>query len=202
MAKRKTGQRVDSKRMRRFRWFLISGIVLLTCLGLILGFLTFERSVTRSGLPPLKLTVSSSKFLSANEDEIIVLGMENMDSNKVDVEFRLENEGVVPVHMGLAASNAFYLGQVSAGEQVNRQVNVNFPCSFSQVLEVVNQEAGLSLWGGLKATQIKKVKDLPLMIGPIPWARRLFTVTSSLFGVLVSFLIFEVVWEKVKTAKK
>ena len=172
------------------------------CFVLVLGYLTFERSVTRGGLPPLKLTISSSKYLSANEDETIVLGMENMDSTKVDVEFRLENAGGVPGHIGLAANNAFYLGPVSAREQVNRELNVNFPCSFSQVLEVLGQEAGLSLWGGLKAKQIEKISDLPIVIGPIPWARKLFAFASFTSGGLIMFLITGVLWEKAKTAKK
>lgn len=202
MPKQKTRSRVDPIGMRKFKLFLLCGIALSICFVLVLGYLTFERSVTRGGLPPLKLTVSSSMYLSANEDETIVLGMENMDSNKVDVEFRLENEGIVPGYMGLAANNAFYQGPVSAREQVNRQLNVNFPCSFGQVLDVLGQEARLSLWGGLKTQQIKKISDLPIMIGPIPWARKLLKVTSAISGGLIMFLITGVLWEKAKTAKK
>lgn len=202
MAKAKSRPTINSASMRKFRLFLFAGIVLTTSFVLFLGFLTFEKSVTRDGLPPLKLTLTSAKYLSANEDETIVLGMENTDPNKVDVEFRLENAGAVPGHLGLTASNAFYSGTVSGREQVNRELKVNFPCSFGQVLDVLGQEAGLSLWGGLKAKQIEKISDLPIRIGPIPWAKKLLTLTSGIWGSLILFLVTGVIWEKVKMAKK
>jgi hypothetical protein len=188
--------------MKRFRQYLLAGIVLTAMFGLFLGFLTFEKSITFCALPPVKLTLTSAKFLSANEDETIVLGMENMDSDKIPVEFRLKNAGAVHGHIGLAANNAFYQGPVSAQEQVNRELHVNFPCSFGQVLEVLNQEAGLSLWGGVKAQQIGKISDLPIRIGPIPWAKKLFTWTSGICGSLIVFSVTGVIWERVKTAKK
>lgn len=203
MTKAKPPKKVPSSNgMKKFRLFLLSGLVFTTVFGLFLGYLTFEKSVTRGKVPPLDVTVSSSKYLSANEDETVVLGMENTDQNKVDVEFRLENKSQMSAHIGMEANNAFYLGPVSGREQVNRELRVHFPCSLGRAFDVLGQKAGLSLWGALGAKPIEKISDLPIVIGPIPWARKVFAANSAGWGLLVTFLITGLWWERVKTGGK
>ncbi len=178
----------------------MSGLVLTTTLGLLLGYHTLEKSINRYRLQLVDLTVSSSKYLSPNEDENIVLGMENNDQNKVDAEFRLEHTGLTTAHIGMDASNAFYVGPILRQEQLNRELKVNFPCTIRGAFATLGQKAGLSLWGAAGQKPIEKISDLPLMVGPIPWARKIFTLVCTAWVALVGFLVTGLWWERVKTA--
>jgi hypothetical protein len=186
-------------------WWALALLVILVSFWLFLGYHTWQEYSQCWDLPPVRVLLSSPRYLSPGEEEEIRFAAENHRDSVVQVAFRLINEGALLSFFGTEGSNVFYAGPVQAQEQISRKFRVFFPFSFSfsdrQASNVLGKSAGLSLWGSVDGQVLQRVADLPLSIAPFPQAKAWCNRVGATLAVLVLWLIKEV-WSQVKEVAK
>ena len=177
------------------RWLLLTTVAVVVSIWAVATFYAIQKHSQLLLFTPVRVLVSSPKYLSAIEDEELRFAFENTSNRKVDVAFGLENDGTIPSFLGLQESNIVYAGSLRGREQINRQLKVSF-VDQPPYGEIFNSLSQLSLWGSIGNSQIEK-KNLAIYYAPIPWSKSLSNYLGTLLVALAG-LLFREVWNQVK----
>lgn len=200
--KKKSATRAARPRPQRLLWWLLTAVlVVMVSFWAFVAFYTIQKYSDHWQVPPVRVLVSSPKYLSANEEEEIRFAVENNHDSNVDVAFRLVNSSPLLGFLASEGTNVFYAGPVQSQEQVNRQLKIFFPLDISQANNVLGKVAGLALWGSVGNTPAQKIADLPIGIAPIPWAKSLSNYLGTALAGLVLWLSKEL-WDQTKELGK
>ena len=190
-----------SSPQRLLLWHLLAGLVVMLSLWAFVTWHTIQRYYDQWEISSVSFLVSSPKYISANEEEEMRIGVGNSRSNDVEVVFRLVNNGPLIGFLGVEKGNSIYSGSLQSQEQVNRQLKIFFPWDVNQANDVLGKIARLSLWGSVDNTPLQKVADLEIMIAPVPWAKSISNYLGTALGGLVLWLSKEL-WDQAKESSK
>jgi hypothetical protein len=145
----------------------------------------------RWGVGFTSVILNAPRFLSANDYDPISITMENNASQSMTMAFRLQTDPRLISVLEPNTTNLFYSGTLTLDRGERRgspEVKIKFPWSGDSNMAVLNQPAGLSLWGSTGEVADGWVADIPLQIAPMPWIRftseKLFYVVSGIATIL------------------
>lgn len=164
-------------------------ILVFTISCLFLGIYILPRYSDQWDFPPVKVRVSSRRYLTVNEDEELRIAVKNQSDKSILASIRLDGSGDVPVFIEQDGTNLFFSGSIHGSEQIERRVNVFVPYDFGKgkANDTLGKDIILTLWVGLGIQKSEQIAEFHLSTVPIPRPR-------TLFGLFFSILAGTLTW--------
>lgn len=156
-------------------------VITLSVWGFIF-FYTYPVYVGQWLVSSVRISLHSPVYLSANDDNIIRISLENTENQPVNVVVRLSNDETIVGFWG-KETNILFTGTVEAHEQINRQLLVFIP----GVDNILGNVTGLSLQGVIGNAPLNE--ELPIRIAPIPKIKSIGNYLNGIFLIVIGSAI-------------
>lgn len=176
---------------RKLKWAVLASAIVIFSLWAYTLSITIQKFSETRDFPPLSVLVNSPKYISPNENESIVFGVQNVQNSGVSAKLRLVGNKSQPCFIKGERTNTILEGLIQSRGQINQNLTVLFPWDVSQTGKL-GRMAGLSLWGEIGSGSATE-QELPIRIAPLPWIRTLKFYSGLSMFPFVAFFVFIVI---------
>lgn len=158
----------------RAQQIFLSLFVITVSFWIFLLFFTLPMQINQWRISSLEILLYSPGYLSANEENIIRIALENTDEHAVNATVRLINDGQTASFFG-AETNTFYSGIVESKEQISRELLIFIPFTEG----ILGNAIDMSLQG--KIEDVSWNEKLQIRVAPLPKIRSIAKYLNGLF---------------------
>lgn len=193
--RRKQGKFTEKSQRRIFWGLLLAGSVILISVWSFISLHNFQKCNKLIQFPPVNLIISSPRYLSPNEIEIIYISVENTENEDIALDIILSKASASLVFVGVNENNTIVKGTLPGQEYFTKEVKLLIPWDINDTNDLLGKDADIRLVGFVNGSQLID-ESVCVSIAPVPWIRSMSNIVSAALGGLVVLLIKEK-WDQI-----